>query len=79
MQRKIDTKKKINLEAVHFGNEDPSHLCVIRIIVVSVVKKFGRQQDCCYYDSMNVQFSKQEIVALNETINVNKCQDEALI
>lgn len=73
VQSKVDTEKKINLQAVHFGNQNSSDLGVVRIVVIRIVKELGGEQYSRDDDSMHVQFRKEEIIVLNQSVNVNQC------
>ena len=41
MKTKVNSKEEFNFEPIHFGNEYSSNLCIVRVIVVCIVKELG--------------------------------------
>ena len=61
----IDTKEEINFKSVHFQNYHATHVGVIRIVVIVIIKDLGGKQDSSNYNKVNVKFRHDEFVSLN--------------
>ena len=78
VQTKVDSEEKFHLEAVHLRYQDASNLGVVGVVVIGIVEELGSQKDGCNDHSMDIEIGQEEVVPLDETINVNQSQDEAL-
>jgi hypothetical protein len=56
MKAKIDAKKKFDFQAIHFRNEDSSHLGVVGVVVVRIIEEFGCQENGSDANSVDVKF-----------------------
>jgi hypothetical protein len=48
-----------------------THLGIVCVIVVCIIKEFGGKEYGGDDDTMNVKLGKEEIIPLDETINVD--------
>ena len=53
-------------------------LGVVRVVEVLVVKELGRKHDGRDDDPVHIELGQQEVVALDETVDVDEGEDEAL-
>lgn len=79
MKTEVDSKQEIYLQSIHLTDQDTSNLWVVRIIVVGIIKEFSSQKNRSNDNTVNIQFCEQKVVSLDQSINVNKRQDEAFI
>lgn len=77
IQMKAQTKQKIHFKKVHFCCADPSHFCIICIVVVRIIHKFGRNKNASDKQAMNIEgIDGQRGLSLNKAIEINVGNDE---
>jgi len=78
VQAKVDQKQKLDLQVIHFSTRHPPNFSVVGIVEILVVKKFCSEHHTRNYNSVHVQRIEHEALALDQSVNVDQCQDEAL-
>ncbi len=78
VEGEVDAEEELNLEGVHLSRGHSSNLGVVSIVEVLVIEELGGEHNTSDGNAMDIQLRKEEVVALNEAINVDQGENEAL-
>ena len=79
VQTEVNTKEELHFEAIHFTDENTPNFGVVCVVVVGIVKEFRCEEYGSDGHSVHVKVSQQEVIPLDESINIDQSQYEALV
>lgn len=78
VQTEVDEEEELHLQRIDFLARDPTHLGIIQVVEILIVKELGSQHDRSDDDAMNVESSQGKVALLNKAVDVYEGHHQAL-